>query len=106
MRTKALIILTLFFLALGFQNVNRVVKAQTATITNLGPGGGTVQVFTVDPNTPSVLYAAVFGGRLYKSTNGGASWNLVFTFSAGISGLAVDPANSSNVYSTTNKLNK
>ncbi len=71
---------------------------------------------TVDPSSPSTIYAGSgeanfagdsrYGEGLYKSTNGGASWtvytgpNNVFAGLA-ISKIVVDPTNSGVVYLTT-----
>src|SRR5690242_16416758 len=41
---------------------------------NQGPEGGKVGALAVDPTTPSTVYAGTDGGRLFKTTNGAASW--------------------------------
>ena len=40
-----------------------------------------VKVLTVDPVTPTTLYAGIYGLGVYKSTDGGMSW---YTFDAGM----------------------
>lgn len=40
----------------------------------LGPEGGVAQTLASPPGNPQVVYAGVFGG-IYKSVDGGATWN-------------------------------
>jgi photosystem II stability/assembly factor-like uncharacterized protein len=56
----------------------------------------------IDPQTPGVLYATSYGGGVFKSTDGGATWAAI---NSGLpSGLAmaivVDPQTPSTVYVT------
>lgn len=56
----------------------------------------------VNPNNPNIVYAAE--GRIYKSIDGGQSWNTVWDdYSSGITGLAIDPFNSNIVYASGNQ---
>jgi photosystem II stability/assembly factor-like uncharacterized protein len=60
----------------------------------------------VDPVTPSTLYAGSFFGEVYKSTDGGASWQATSAAFGGSSGnqvnaLAIDPANPKTLYAGT-----
>ena len=75
------------------------------TWTNLGPGnvGGRTRALIVDPNTPNTMYAAGVAGGIWKSTDGGASWNPLDDFMANIAvtTLAFDPKNSSTIYAGT-----
>ena len=52
----------------------------------------------IDPKTPSVLYAAATGG-IYKSTDGGVTWNTSGILSSSVA-VAVDPVNSSILYAS------
>lgn len=62
-----------------------------------GPGGGSISSVAVDPRDPSVLYAAAGGslyssiGLVYKSTNGGRTWQLLLGEGFGFHVVAVDP---------------
>jgi photosystem II stability/assembly factor-like uncharacterized protein len=67
------------------------------------PGGLEIVNFIVDPNSALMLYAGIFQGGLFKSTDGGDSWYDIddalpvdpeFIYP---SGLAVNPQNSQNV---------
>src|ERR1700674_4990218 len=76
--------------------------------TSNGPEGGYILALTVTadraqdvrPSEPATLYAAVYGGGIYRSTNAGETWKAV---NAGVTDyfvrcLAIDPANPSTVY--------
>ena len=39
-----------------------------------GRANGTVWTFAVHPADPSLVYAAGVNGQVYRSTDGGASW--------------------------------
>jgi hypothetical protein len=47
--------------------------------TSIGPEGGWIYALAVDPNTPTTLYAGTYGGGMFKSTDGGATWSPVNT---------------------------
>jgi len=64
----------------------------------------TVMSLTIDPVTPTTLYAGTYSGVL-KSTDGGANW---ISLNKGlptlyISSLAIDPQNPSRVYAGTDR---
>lgn len=61
-----------------------------------------VNTLAIDPQNSSSLYAAIYGG-VFKSTDGGASWNAVNSGlpAVGIGILVVDPLNSITVYAGT-----
>jgi photosystem II stability/assembly factor-like uncharacterized protein len=70
----------------------------------VGPPGGPLDAVVVDPVNPRVIYAGAEQGGVYKSVDGGQSWNLA---SAGLADptvnvLAIDPSNPSIVYAGTN----
>jgi photosystem II stability/assembly factor-like uncharacterized protein len=78
--------------------------AQTNARTSMGPEGGRIYLLAASPNVAGTVYAAATFGSLFKSTDGGASWNSV---SAGLPGdeygvnvgaLAVDPNSPATVY--------
>jgi hypothetical protein len=57
----------------------------------------------IDPKNPSILYAGDDSGvqaRIYKTTDGGANWNVAGQLSTfgNIDGLAIDPINTSTIY--------
>ena len=55
------------------------VAAGTNVWTSNGPEAGTIQALAIDPVTSTTLYAATFGGGVFKSANGGGSWRAVNT---------------------------
>jgi photosystem II stability/assembly factor-like uncharacterized protein len=62
-----------------------------------------VSAVAVDPAHASVIYAATFGGGVFKSTNGGHTWRAI---NHGLSnlfvqGLAVDPLTPSTLFAAT-----
>lgn len=65
----------------------------------------TVLSITADPNRSGVVYSS--GGQqltnnlIRKSTDGGATWSTVFTVTAPVYNITVDPANSDVVYAPT-----
>jgi len=60
-----------------------------------------IQTITVDPNTPSTVWAA--GSGIYKTTDNGVQWTRMSGFSASgtVLGIAVDPFDSAIVYAAT-----
>lgn len=45
--------------------------------TNRTPGGGIIYDIAVDPSNPSILYAATNAAGIFKSEDGGESWNAI-----------------------------
>src|SRR5262249_13169214 len=70
--------------------------------TSIGPDGGAVSALAIDPQSPSTIYAATFGG-IFKSTDGGENWKALSVPTSGLSffALAVDPQNRGTVYAGT-----
>ena len=71
----------------------------------IGPGniGGRTRALVIDPNDPSVLYAAGVAGGIFKSTDGGASWRPLddMMLNLAVCTLAMDPTDSSVLYAGT-----
>jgi len=71
----------------------------------LGPGniGGRTRSFAIHPNDPNIIWAGAVGGGVWKTTDGGASWNPLTDLlpSIGISSLALDPKNPDTIYAGT-----
>ncbi len=59
----------------------------------IGPDGGTVSTIAIDPTNSDILYAGTWGHGIYKSLNGGQTWNHKSEgFRAGfVFDLAIDP---------------
>ncbi len=64
------------------------------------PGNGRVNAVTIDPNNPQVIFACAASGGVWKSIDGGNTWNTnTDNFPVlGTSDVAIDPANSNIVY--------
>jgi photosystem II stability/assembly factor-like uncharacterized protein len=68
-----------------------------------GLQANSINVIAVDPISPSVLYAGVFGAGVYKSSDSGTSWHLVndgLPVSPKITQVVIDPKQHQNVYAT------
>ena len=68
-----------------------------------GLAGTSVNQLVMDQSTPSTLYAAANGDRIYKTTDGGASWTgfalgLPSNPYVGVSALIIDPVTPSSLY--------
>ena len=61
-----------------------------------------VTSLTIDPATPSTLYAVDTRGRLFKSIDSGGSWELRGSV-GDVSFVAVDPKNSPTIYAATRR---
>ncbi len=70
--------------------------AAPSTWTTHGPYGGNVTALVIDPSAPSTLYAAVYWGQVYKSTDNGATWASLRTYA---DVLAAAPHAAGTVYS-------
>jgi hypothetical protein len=71
--------------------------------TSIGPEGGWIYALAVDPNTPTTLYAGTYGGGVFKSTDGGATWSAVNTglSNKSVWALAIDPTAPNTLYAGT-----
>ena len=90
-----LLLSSLFLLVVGHSPLVTVLSAQGG-----GPPGAIVYTLAIDPANPSTLYAGTTLGRVFKSTNGGASWSGSST-SLGFQDvlvLAIDPSDPETIY--------
>ena len=64
---------------------------------------GRVKSIVVDPDNPSIIYAAAAAGGVWKSTNGGDKWLPIMDDANGIAmgTLAIAPTSSSTIYAGT-----
>ena len=79
----------------------------SAAWTPLGPGnvGGRIRTLATVPESPLTLFAGSVGGGIWKSINGGASWNPVISFGAtlSVSSIVINPLDSSVMYAATSE---
>jgi hypothetical protein len=66
----------------------------------LGLNGWKALALAVDPETPTTLYAGTDGGGVFKTTDGGASWNAGLT-NRMVLALALDPQTPTTLYAGT-----
>lgn len=71
--------------------------------TSYNPGNGRVNAITVDPSNPNVIYVGTPSAGLWRSMDGGNSWQALFTDlpSMGVSGIVVDPQDPNVIYIAT-----
>lgn len=67
-----------------------------------GPGniGGRINTIAADPNNSDIIYVGCAKGGVFKTTNGGSSWEPIFddqTFLS-IGDIEIDPNNSNSIY--------
>ncbi len=64
------------------------------------PGNGRINAVTVDPNNSQTIFACAASGGVWKSNNGGDTWNTnTDDFPVlGTSDIAIDPNNSNIIY--------
>lgn len=64
------------------------------------PGNGRINAITVDPNNSDIIFACAASGGVWKSNDGGNTWNTnTDNFPIlGTSDIAIDPNNSNNIY--------
>ena len=64
------------------------------------PGNGRINAITVDPNNANVIYIGAPAGGVWKSVDGGTTWNTTSDYMPhlGVSTIAVDHNNSNIVY--------
>ena len=69
---------------------------------SLGPGnvGGRVRSIAIDPGHPNTVYAAAASGGVWKTTDGGQTWNPISDFLPvlGIGSMVMDPTNANILY--------
>jgi len=64
------------------------------------PGNGRINAIAIDPNNSNILYIGSPSGGVWKSIDGGATWNTTFDYTPriGVSTIVIDKNNSSNIY--------
>ncbi|MDC3351857.1 T9SS type A sorting domain-containing protein [Crocinitomicaceae bacterium] len=74
-----------------------------------GPGniGGRIDVLTVDPSDVNTIYAGATNGGIFKTTDGGGSWDPIFDEQPylAIGAITIDPDNSNILYAGTGDRN-
>ncbi len=72
-------------------------------IANSTRARGRVNVVEVDPTNSNIIYFGTPAGGLWKSIDGGTSWNALTDElpQIGVSGIAIDPSNTNTIYIST-----
>ncbi len=74
-----------------------------ATWTSIGPEGGEVPKLAIDPGNSSIVYVLTTPGGLFKSVDGGASWQSAVSGLAGesVTAVAIDSQTPPTLYAGT-----
>ena len=66
----------------------------------ISPVTGRFNAVAFDPNTPTVMYGGAAQGGLWKTTDGGVTWNWLSAGWAhlGVNCITIDPTNSNTIY--------
>lgn len=68
----------------------------------LGPDGGTVRSLAQDPKNPDRIFLGTSAGRIYLSTDNGASWSRFAHLGSSaemvLDHIVIDPSNTRNIY--------
>jgi photosystem II stability/assembly factor-like uncharacterized protein len=79
--------------------------AAASSWTSIGPGnvGGRIRSIVVHPTSPSTMWLGSVSGGVWKTTNGGASWQSLDDYmkSLSVSSLIIDPTNANVLYAGT-----
>jgi photosystem II stability/assembly factor-like uncharacterized protein len=94
------------------EHIDKMPQTKDAGLWNwewLGPSniGGRVRAIAIKPNDPNIIYIGSASGGLWRTTNGGTSWNVINDFmpSLSISSIVYDPINSNIMYLGTGEGN-
>src|SRR5215210_2846573 len=69
----------------------------------LGPGGGDVRSIAIDPKNSQRLFISTLDGQVYRSENGGNSWELIGNFNIPqlvLDQLMIDSRDSNIIYTS------
>lgn len=83
-------------------------KQSSGSWVSLGPEGGWIYNLVMHPTDHNILYAQTYTypTRIYKSTNGGESWELQSYIPEYIYAIAIDPNNPSILFAGTRYMHK
>lgn len=84
----------------GFNGLYKLVNNAWVLQNTNSVGTGNLEHIAIDPSNDNIIYV-VNGNSLYKSTNTGINFTLVYSAGTSITGVAVHSTNSNIVYLTT-----
>jgi len=105
-RANSLILLfvTLTLCVLFWKTPAQPLFAGVDNWTSRGPEGGMIYALATDPTNPNTVYAGSYGGSVFKSIDGGATWTTINSglsysgISCPVHELLVDPTTPSTIY--------
>ena len=83
----------------GFTKLFKLVNGAWVAQNSLVTGAGNIDYIEIDPSNDNIIYVAN-GTGLYKSTNAGVTFNLIYTSGQAISSVEVNNLNNSIIYIT------
>src|SRR5215470_1624529 len=92
-----------FFASLGTRPATAGVDAWTANGPFVTSSAGSARRLAVDPQNPAIIYAGAStsfdcGASVFRSINGGASWQTVLDEIPCVDAIAIDPADPRHVH--------
>lgn len=88
----------------GYSSLYKLVNGAWSNVSNNTFFNGNIDRITIDPSNDDIMYIGD-DQNLYKSINGGLTFNLLFTFSNYITGIEVNVHNNNILYVTTSGVN-
>lgn len=114
--SEGLVIRQIYRMGLSAQNPDHVIIGSHDNGSTLFDGrwrsavGGDGMECLIDPHNPNIMYCSWQEGHLYRSEDGGNSWQAIsgsiMENSAWMAPLVMDPVNSSTLYSATKQVKK
>lgn len=84
----------------GFDGLYKLVGGAWVLQNTNSVGSGNLELISIDPSNDNIIFVSN-AGTLYKSTNAGVTFSLVFTATSNITSIAVHSSNSNIIYITT-----
>lgn len=109
MRHLYILIITLFFSTFGASQPFDLENFENLSFRNLGPAGmsGRVTTIDVDPMNKNIIYIGSASGGVWKSENGGITWNPIFDdqTTLSIGAIKINPQNGDEIWVGTGEGN-
>ena len=87
----------------------KLLNGWNAAWTTEGPGniGGRINVVTIDPSDNNIIYLGNSTGGVFKTTDGGTTWNSIFDIQSylSVSSIVIQPGNHNTIYVGTGDAN-
>ncbi len=83
-----------------YNSLQQITNNISGNWVSLGPEGGWIRTLVMDPNDHNILYAQTYNypAQIFKSIDGGSTWEMVSSITSYINCMVIDPTNSSIFY--------